>query len=288
MFKYVVQSSIKIEDQQWNFHIPQLPSAVWANKNGMVKYVSVTSNGKEQTITLSFEHASPNRAIASNALDKFVITSFSDFRLQISLPNPDGSGMISKPATARESSDYIARFLRAGLGINSIQYHFYGHSNSQLKSRSCVLFAGSKGDIEAMVEGLGEFSKIKTVAKKSKRIGLLFSTAHMALNVAADRCEDISDVVTKDYIFTDGCGLISKSFAQMLVRKRHIVFRGLRYLPSVFQIRYRGYKGIVTVDPAMTGKIWLKLRASMKKFSGGDDMSFAVVEYSKVNSISPK
>lgn len=30
------------------------------------------------------------------------------------------------------------------------------------------------------------------------------------------------------------------------------------------------------------GGTWLKMRKSMKKFSGGDDLSFSVVEYSKV------
>ncbi|KAG8358760.1 hypothetical protein FVEN_g3747 [Fusarium venenatum] len=123
---------------------------------------------------------------------------------------------------------------------------------------------------------------MKTVGKKAKRIGLLFSSAKTAMDISPDRCEDIPDIETTDYVFTDGCGLIAPSLAQDLSRRTRIIFRDTRYTPSVFQIRYRGYKGVVTVDWRMKKqKTQLKFRKSMKKFSGGDDHSFAVVEYSK-------
>ena len=102
------------------------------------------------------------------------------------------------------------------------------------------------------------------------------------LDVPSLRCQDIDDVERDGFIFTDGCGLIAKGFVQLLAAKKPIVFRDRRYLPSVLQIRYQGYKGVVAIEPRMEKGIWLKLRKSMKKFSGTRDMSFAVVEYSKV------
>lgn len=105
----------------------------------------------------------------------------------------------------------------------------------------------------------------------------------MALNLSPDRCEDIEDVIKGDYIFTDGCGLISKHLANQLCQKRKIVFRGLRYYPSVFQIRYRGYKGVLTLDPTLKGQILVQFRDSMRKFKDASDHSFAVVDYSKVS-----
>jgi regulator of nonsense transcripts 1 len=164
-----------------------------------------------------------------------------------------------------------------------VHYNFYGHSNSQLKSRSCILIAAPKEHAAAKVEAMGNFAALKTAGKMAKRIGLLFSTAETVMNISPDRCEDISDIESEGYIFTDGCGLIARSLAQDLARRAGIKFRNDRYTPSVFQIRYRGYKGVVTIDPKMTKQAaLLKLRKSMKKFSGSENYSFGVVNYSKV------
>ena len=186
------------------------------------------------------------------------------------------------PATAKESADYVTRLLQCGMTINGVTYNFYGHSNSQLKSRACFLYAASKEVIAQKVENLGNFNKMKSVAKKAKRIGLLFSAAEIACELLPELCEDIPDVTSRDYNFTDGCGLISERFAKMLVRKIDIRFRNQRYVPSVFQIRYRGYKGVLMTDPTMKQKTKVKFRDSMRKFTGGEDLSFSVIEYAKV------
>jgi hypothetical protein len=283
-FQTSLQSHVDITDRQWNYQVPNLPEPQTLNAHQLIKSVIFTSNAKSQEVKLRLDKASVNRAVNANSLSQFLMVSFADFRLRVELQessNEASDGEI-KIATARESADYVVRALRSGIQLNGVQYNFYGHSNSQLKSRTCFLFAGTRPDISARVEALGDFTKIKTVAKKSKRIGLLFSTAQMATIVKPERCEDIPDVETKDYIFTDGCGLISPHLAHELVKKVGITFRNKRYMPSVFQIRYRGYKGVVNIDPAMKGLIQLKLRKSMKKFSGGTDFSFSVVDYSKV------
>lgn len=48
---------------------------------------------------------------------------------------------------------------------------------------------------------------------------------------------DIPDIKAGDEIFSDGCGLISKSLAIQLSKSKKIIFRGTRYTPCVFQIR---------------------------------------------------
>ncbi len=261
------------------------------------------ANSDKQQVLLKLQRISLNRAIDTDPLDSFILISFASFRPRVPQPltadgkinngkkddsktnagkATAGSGSDARPATARESADYIVKLLRSGITINGVQYNFYGHSNSQLKSRTCFLYAAPKPNISQKVEALGDFTKMKTVAKKAKRIGLLFSVAEMATTVQADRCEDIQDIETKDHIFTDGCGLISPQLARELVRKVGITFRNVRYTPSVFQIRYLGYKGVVMLDPAMKGETLVKFRKSMKKFSGGNDFSFSVVDYSKV------
>ena len=280
-FSKVLQDPIQLEDEIWSYQVPTIPHPSILNAHNLLKSISVVSNDAKQQIILTLQHSSPNRAVASFPPDRFVTISFADFRLRVPLTN-SGQKNGTQPATARESSDYVVRLLRAGIILNHVHYNFYGHSNSQLKSRSCFLIADSKLNVQQMIENLGDFTKMKTVAKKSKRIGLLFSSAPVAMNLDPARCQDIPDIEKDGYIFTDGCGIISAHFAHELARKSKITFRNRRYTPSVFQIRYRGYKGVLTLDTAMKGEFMVKFRKSMKKFSGGSDYSFSVIEHSKV------
>lgn len=78
--------------------------------------------------------------------------------------------------------------LISGIIINSTTYHFFGHLNSQLKSRSCFMYAALKQEISIKVKAMGDLSKIKSVSKKAKRIGLLFSSAEVTFNLPPDQC----------------------------------------------------------------------------------------------------
>ncbi|KAI2628893.1 RNA dependent RNA polymerase-domain-containing protein [Hypoxylon sp. NC1633] len=278
-YKHVVRQSIVFEDLEWSFHVPNLPKPRLLNDNLFVKSIVLASERGNSQISIKLEKLNPNRATQGLKACDLILLSFAAFRPRHVIPSETGD---LKPWTARECTAYIARLLRTGVQLQGVHYNFYGHSNSQLKSRTCYLLAASKEDIAKRVESLGDFSKMKTVAKKTKRIGLLFSTARAAVNVDPSRCEDIPDVEMDDYVFTDGCGLISPRFAQELSRRLRLAYRDKRYSPSVFQIRYRGYKGVVTLDPRMKDtSTFLQLRKSMKKFVGGDDLSFSVVDYAK-------
>lgn len=287
-FQRVLQQSVSVFDSEWKYHVPGLPSPAKLNGQRCIKVIALeTKDGKHQ-ISIRLQKMNPNRGIVGEPLDKFMVVSISSFRRLVFRGSSEHTITGNQPATPRECTDYVVKMLTAGISIQDVHYNFYGHSNSQLKSRTCVLFAGTKEQISKKVNDLGDFSKMKTVQKKAKRIGLLFSEARAVMIVPPDRCEDIADIETADYNFTDGCGLISPHLARDLARRMGIVHRNTRYRPSVFQIRYRGYKGVLMVDPTMKGKTWIKFRKSMKKFSGGDDFSFSVVEYSKVSSPSPQ
>lgn len=277
-FQATLQTQITLADKEWNYTVKGLPKAKTTNDAGLVKSISFTSSSTQEGVQLRLKAAPSNRVTSSEPLNGFLLLSFANFRLR----EPSADGTVSF-APARDYSGYILRLLRSGVTLNGVHYHFFGHSNSQLKSRSCFLYAASKDEIAAKVNAMGNFSKMNTVAKKAKRIGLLFSSAEMATKLDPERCEDIDDIELGDYCFTDGCGLISKQLAQLLVQRRNIVFRNKRYLPSVFQIRYRGYKGVLTIDPRMSGKTQVKFRQSMKKFTAHGDLSLSVVESSKVS-----
>lgn len=272
-YRYVLQDKLRLTDTKWEYSSINLPSPLKCNQAGYVKSCSLKGDSTQGLLVLTLTKLSSNRAISRKPLSDLIHFTCPDFRLH----TDDG-----KPTTLRESSDYIAKLLRSGLVLNGVKYSFYGHSNSQLKSRSCFLMAGAQETVDQEVESLGDFSNIKSVAKKAKRIGLLFSTAHVVIDVDPERCKDIADIERDNYCFTDGCGSMSKSLARLISQKRPILFRNQRYHPSVFQIRYRGYKGVVVLEPRLQNPTWLHLRKSMRKFSGGLDNGFAVVEYSKV------
>ncbi|GFR39978.1 hypothetical protein Agub_g511, partial [Astrephomene gubernaculifera] len=132
--------------------------------------------------------------------------------------------------------------------------------------------------VEALLGRWVDFSGIASVAKRAKRTALLFSRFRpVELPGHLRRHEDIEDLTTRDGSgkFTDGCGYCSLELATYLTRKLDIRHRGERYVPSVFQIRYLGYKGIVVVQPGLDRlnscrppeqRVHLQLRKSMCKF----------------------
>ncbi|KAF5577511.1 NAM7-nonsense-mediated mRNA decay [Fusarium pseudoanthophilum] len=285
-FHRILLPSLSLDDIVWDFKVPNLPSPSTLKKAKLIKEIALQTDLKEckHSMILRVQRNTPNRATASHPTDQLLLFSLEAFKPLVfgaeakeQQPAPD-----LQPRTRQEVSDYSIKCLRAGIILNGVHYNFYGHSNTQLKSRSCFLMAASKEEISRQIESMGDFTKMKTVGKKAKRIGLLFSSSKTAMIINPDRCEDIPDIEADEYVFTDGCGLIAPSLAQELARRTRIIFRDSRYTPSVFQLRYRGYKGVVTVDPRMKKeKALLKFRKSMKKFTGGDDYSFAVVEHSK-------
>jgi RNA dependent RNA polymerase len=279
-FRTTLQAPIIPDDSSWIFTATGIPKSHNTEAKGFIKLISVISSATKQQIDLSFTKAPLNRAIADFPLDKLALISFADFRLRC--PSKDGDGT-TEPTRPRESTDYIVRLLTSGVTINGVTYNFYGHSNSQLKSRSCFLFAAPRPEIAKTVEELGDFSKIKSVAKKAKRIGLLFSSTKMGFELTSDRCEDIPDIQNKDYNFTDGCGLVSPILVQQAARAAQIGFRNQKYLPSVIQIRYRGYKGVLTLEPKLRGKVLVQFRDSMRKFKDVKDLKLAVVDHSKAS-----
>lgn len=57
---------------------------------------------------------------------------------------------------------------------------------------------------------------------------------------------DIGDVMSKDgkTEMSDGCGLVSYEFARQLAKRLDVHFLGNIYVPTVYQLRYLGYKVI--------------------------------------------
>ncbi|KAI3883153.1 hypothetical protein MKW92_030412 [Papaver armeniacum] len=158
----------------------------------------------------------------------------------------------------------ILSTLHNGVIIGDKKFEFLAFSASQLRDNSAWMFA-SKGSLTAasIRDWMGDFRKIRNVAKYAARLGQSFGSSTETLSVSRDEIEKIDDVEIESngtvYTFSDGIGKISFEFAHKVASKC-----GLKCTPSAFQIRYGGYKGVVAVDPRSLKKLYL--RPSMRKF----------------------
>ncbi|KAL3642459.1 RNA-dependent RNA polymerase 2 [Castilleja foliolosa] len=165
----------------------------------------------------------------------------------------------------------ILSVLQNGLTIGHKKFEFLAFSASQLRSNSIWMFASNDyvkaDDIRTW---MGCFNKIRSISKCAARMGQLFSSSTQTLEVHPRDVDHIPDIeiVSDDgvkYCFSDGIGKISSSFAKAIVQKL-----GLTHIPSAFQIRYGGYKGVIVVDRHSFRK--LALRSSMLKFDSDNRM----------------
>ncbi|KAJ8753540.1 hypothetical protein K2173_022781 [Erythroxylum novogranatense] len=178
-------------------------------------------------------------------------------------------GMFSKPYTTG-IYHRILSVLCDGIVIGAKRYEFLAFSASQLRSNSVWMFASNENlRAEDVREWMGCFNKIRIVSKCAARMGQLFSSSIQTFVVPEQDVEIIPDIeVTTDdidYCFSDGIGKISLSFARQVAEKCR-----LSATPSAFQIRYGGYKGVITVDCESSHK--LSLRGSMLKFESENRM----------------
>jgi RNA dependent RNA polymerase len=126
------------------------------------------------------------------------------------------------------------------------------NANSAQRSRSCFLRqVNSDADLDERIYKLGEFLQnvisvllyisvliLVVFELGAKRIGLLFSGAELDFRLDPTKVADIPDMISGDEVFSDGCGLMSKKLAIYVSKAKRIIFRGKRYTPCVFQIRY--------------------------------------------------
>ncbi|KAI6654778.1 Regulator of nonsense transcripts 1 [Oopsacas minuta] len=169
-------------------------------------------------------------------------------------------------------NSYIRDVLRKGVYVNGDEFQFLGCSSSGLKGRKCYLLKGNIEDVRVVLEQCGNFSKIKMVSKRLKRISQLFSVAmKTGVMVPDDKVEDIEDIETSGGNFTDGCGLVGLNLASKLAKGCNALIECPEDgVPTVFQIRFLGCKGILTKSPHIDTDS-MKVRKSMRKFSSGTE-----------------
>jgi hypothetical protein len=178
--------------------------------------------------------------------------------------------------------DYIKHYLDTGLNIAGKQFRFFCYSQSQFRSMSCWLVVNP----EEILQRSGKFHEIDTVAKYGARIGQTLTTTIKTIQIPKGSIIEIPDVEgikyqdgqkVGVYTFSDGVGKISYDLAERISN-----ILGLEEVPSAFQARFLGCKGVWTVIyEDRTGCIWVRPSQSKFRTEITDNQFFEVCNVSK-------
>ncbi|ORD93756.1 RDR1, partial [Enterospora canceri] len=168
--------------------------------------------------------------------------------LRVSLREDEDTKFQNDLARGQEAVyDFFRRTLLDGMFVGPRKYFFLVMTAAQMSAHNAwfisTLIAGRRVIGADYVRGwLGDFRKIKNIGKYAVRIGQAFSATKEAVGV--DRVVVLGDVVRNGYVFTDGAGVITRQLGRGIAESL-----GLNYVPSAYQIRFGGAKGVVTVQP---------------------------------------
>ncbi|KAG1748832.1 RdRP-domain-containing protein [Suillus paluster] len=174
-----------------------------------------------------------------------------------------------------------------GYRVAGRQFQFLGYSMSGLKEHSVWFvtpFRDENGKLlnaKSIRDNLGDFSKLHNQpARLAARWSQAFSGTRPSITLLPKevdfRCPDRHS--PSGGLMTDGCSSISVELAKdiwvsMQRGKRRST--NLRNVPSAFQFRLAGAKGMVVQDPTIRGKL-VRLRPSQIKFDAWENLTFDV------------
>ncbi|XP_020238569.1 RNA-dependent RNA polymerase 6 [Cajanus cajan] len=156
----------------------------------------------------------------------------------------------------------VKTILEEGFHFCGRKYSFLAFSSNQLRDRSAWFFAEDKNiRCDDIRNWMGKFNQ-RNVAKCAARMGQCFSSTYATVEVGAVEVNSmLPDVERNNYVFSDGIGIITPDLAREVAEKLK-----LDNVPSAYQIRYAGCKGVVASWPAKGDGVKLSLRPSMNKF----------------------
>lgn len=163
----------------------------------------------------------------------------------------------------------VKRTLLHGIRLGDVHYEFLAWGNSQLRDHGAYFFARNETLSASNIRAeMGFFGQEKVVAKRAARMGQCFSTTK-PINLKLHRITEsntIPDVVQGKFTFTDGVGKMSPLTAGIVHQQLHI--KGP--VPSAFQFRLGGCKGVLVVWPEVSGT-GIQVRASQFKFTSSSE-----------------
>ncbi|CAJ0585767.1 unnamed protein product, partial [Mesorhabditis spiculigera] len=192
----------------------------------------------------------------------------------------------------RKILDIISKAMMEEVKVVDRCYKFLAWSNSQMRDYGCYLYAANtRKDIEKIRDWMGDFSMCTSVPKMMSRMGQCFTQAQPTVRlgpcdwIVEDDYVGGSQLYTqKEFCFSDGVGRISYKLAVQIQ-----IMLELTYVPSCFQVRFKGFKGVLTIDPQLDGYTGPKVvfRKSQEKFQDtteGDSL-LEIVKYAMLSPV---
>ncbi|KAJ2991459.1 hypothetical protein NUW58_g2506 [Xylaria curta] len=247
------------------------PMAIFANREALSYYPELLTAPhcvwiRKVVITPSAMYLSTATPEASNRVLRH-FAQYHDRFLRVQFTDELTKGRIfSSPNSAQQNSLFnrVYRTLANGIQVAGRHFEFLTFGNSQLRENGAYFFSPTDHiDCNQIREWMGDVTHIKVVAKYAARLGQCFSTTRAFTDSPISQSvQKIPDITRNNWCFTDGVGKISPKLAEY-VAKRHRLTK--MAVPSAFQFRLGGSKGLLVVWPDLTFN-QVCLRPSQNKF----------------------
>ncbi|KAL1901224.1 hypothetical protein Cpir12675_000590 [Ceratocystis pirilliformis] len=192
--------------------------------------------------------------------DHFLRVQFSDELL---------NGKLNSGNTSHKNNNVYVRIFHImdqGIRIGDRVFKFLACGNSQIREGGAYFFADTpeitRNDIRAW---MGNFSSIRSIAKRTARLGQCFSTTRAIRGVSMPVISRIADIERNGFCFTDGVGKISSFLASIIMEEMELFTVPGEPIPAAYQFRMGGCKGVLVVSDDVSG-MQVHVRKSQEKF----------------------
>ncbi|ENI03580.1 hypothetical protein COCC4DRAFT_51488 [Bipolaris maydis ATCC 48331] len=211
----------------------------------------------------------PDWDVSNRVLRKY--STRTEYFMRVFFADEDGLSVFhDSRASQNQVYERFRNVLQNGISVAGRTFQFLGFSHASLRNHQAWFMApfemdGSLVRARNVIQDLGDFSHIHCSAKCAARIGQAFSDTIFSVPVpeTAYVTEVKDDVERNSRTFSDGCGTISLELLRTVWRALPPERRQQR--PTVLQIRYRGAKGVLSLDASLSDQ-QLHVRKSMTKY----------------------
>ena len=182
-------------------------------------------------------------------------------------------------------SKLYTKVFNEGFNLCGKKYLFFFSPTNCMKSNCIWLLEENehKNKLPFYYDNLGIYSALSNESikftKAIARVGQNFTSTlafyHKNKNINFD-CEIINDTIAPNGdIYNDGCGMISLSLMKDICKEMN---KGI--LSSAIQIRYKGSKGVLVINPKIEGKKII-LTKSMVKYDVNNSENIEICRFAK-------